>query len=209
MLSSRRNRIILAAAVIVVAAVGAAALFLVDDDDEDEAAAVATSTTSTTFADLTSTTAAADTTTTTAATTTTTGKATTTTTTRPATTTTTRATTTTVAAATCGTGRATVQFAAKDLVTDALSSSFTPQAIVNNQVSEAIVVEQITVEVLYPAGEVRTVNFTTTGTVIGSGTTASFTADRLTSAKQYEGARFTRFTYYSENRPDTCRVTTP
>lgn len=147
-----------------------------------------------------------------------------TTTTRPATATTARATTatsratttstaagpsTTVASGVCGTGRASVAFTAKDLDTNALSSSFTPQATVDNQVSAPIEVEAIVLEVVYPGGETRTVRFTTAGTVIGPGTSASFTAEKITTPRRYESVRFTEFTYFTSGQPTACRVTTP
>jgi len=128
---------------------------------------------------------------------------------RAARTTTSRAPTTTAVEAACGSGRATVSFAAKDLTTDALSSTFTPQVTVDNQVSAPIEVEEVSIEVTYPGNEVRTVRFTTAGTVIGPGTSASFTSDKLTSAQRYQAAKFTRFTYYTEGQRAACRVTTP
>lgn len=138
-----------------------------------------------------------------------------TTTTRP-TTSTSRATTstaggpsTTVASGICGTGRASVAFTAKDLDTNALNSSFTPQATVDNQLSAPIEVEAIVLEVVYPGGETRTVRFTTAGTVIGPGTTASFTAEKITTPRRYESVRFTEFTYFTSGQPTACRVTTP
>lgn len=188
---------------------GVAGYFLVDDDDDDGDEAASSLTTTTTTLTATSapdtTAVVGDTTTTTAATTTTTSATTTT----RATTSTTRAPTTTVVATVCGSGRAAVAFAAKDLVTDALSSSFTPQATVDNQVSAAIEVAEIALEVVFPGNDVRTVTFSTAGTVIGPGTSASFTAEKITTPKRYESVRFTRFTYFTQGQPTACRVTTP
>ena len=189
---------------------GVVGYLLVEDDDidDDDASAPLTTTTSsstsTTLLDPAAT--AVTTTATTVATTTTTGPGTTST---SRVTTSTTTPTSTVPPTTCGTGRAAVSFVAKDLVTDALSSSFTPEAVVENQVSAAIEVEELSLEVTYPGGEVRTVRFTTAGTVIGPGTSASFTADRITTAKRYESVRFTRFTYFTQGQPTACRVTTP
>ena len=129
-----------------------------------------------------------------------------TTTTTRATTTTSGATSTTVAVAACGTGKASVSFTAMDLVTDALSSTFTTQVTVDNQVSNPIEVDEISLEITYPNGELRTVRFTTAGTVIGPGTSASFTSDRLTSAQRYSAVRFTRFAYFTEGKKATCLV---
>lgn len=202
----------LAIAVVLIFSLGLAAIVFADDDDDDSEDAAAASTTTTTTSDDTTTTVPAgdDTTTTTVAATTTTTRAGTTPTTR-ASTSTTRGPSTTVAAssAACGSGQASVAFAAKDLVTDAVSSAFTPQATVANQVDQPIEVEEIVLEVIFPGGDVRTVRFSTSGTVVAPGTSASFTADRLTSARRYESARFTRFTYFTQGRQAACRVTTP
>ena len=100
-------------------------------------------------------------------------------------------------------------FTAKDLVTTAINSSFTPEATVDNKVTQAIEVEEIILDVVYPGNDVRTVRFTTTGTVIAPGTSASFTADRLTTPRKYESVRFTRFTYFTQGQQANCRVTTP
>ena len=198
----------LAVAVVLALCLGVAAIVFADDDGDDDAAA----STTTTSGETTTTTGGAgdDTTTTTLAGATTTTTAAGTSTTR-ATTTTTRRPSTTVAASTaaCGSGQASVAFAAKDLVTDAVSSAFTPQATVSNQVDQPIEVEEIVLEVVFPGGDVRTVRFSTAGTVVAPGTSASFTADRLTSARRYESARFTRFTYFTQGRQAACRVTTP
>ncbi|MGH9152820.1 MAG: hypothetical protein ACRD03_10575 [Acidimicrobiales bacterium] len=209
-LSGRRRTLLLLAVVAVVALGVAAVAFGLGDigDDDDDVA-----TTTTTTSPLTTTTTIPpgdDTTTTTAAATTTTTAAPTTTTTRRATTTT-SATTTTLAASpsACGTGQASVAFTAKDLVTTAIDSSFTPQATVDNGVSQPIEVEEIILDVTYPGNEVRTVRFDTTGTVIAPGTSASFTAEKLTTARRYESARFTRFTYFTQGQQANCRVTTP
>ena len=200
----------LAIAVVLIFSLGLAAIVFADDDDDDSEDAAA-STTTTTSGDTTTTGPAGDdTTTTTVAGTTTTARAGTTSTTRSSTSTT-RGPSTTVAAssAACGSGQASVAFAAKDLVTDAVSSAFTPQATVANQVNQPIEVEEIVLEVIFPGGDVRTVRFSTSGTVVAPGTSASFTADRLTSARRYESARFTRFTYFTQGRQAACRVTTP
>ncbi|MFP5375391.1 MAG: hypothetical protein ACLGIO_01240 [Acidimicrobiia bacterium] len=212
---SGRRRTLLVLAVIAVVALGVAAVAFglgnIGDDDDGGGAATTTTTTSA----LTTTTTIPpgdDTTTTTAAPTTTTTAAATTTTTRRATTTTSAATTTTTLSASpsaCGTGQASVAFTAKDLVTTAIDSSFTPQATVNNGVSQPIEVEEIILDVTYPGNEVRTVRFDTTGTVIAPGNSASFTADKLTTARRYESARFTRFTYFTQGQQANCRVTTP
>lgn len=208
---SGRRRTFLILAVILVVALGVAAVAFglggIGDDDDGEGATLTTTTTlalTTTTAvpvtDLTTTTTAAATTTTTGATTTTTRA-----------TTTTSSTSTTLAAspASCGTGQASVAFNAKDLVTTAINSSFTPEAVVNNGVSQPIEVEEIVLDVTYPGGDARTVKFTTAGTVIAPGTTASFTADKLTTERKYESVRFTRFTYFTQGRQANCRVTTP
>lgn len=210
MINSLSRRALLGIGAAVLGAAGIIGAIVVDDDDE-QATSTTTTTTTSEFLDTTtsSTVGPADTTSTTAAATTTTTGAPTTTTTRAAATTTTRAPTTTVVATVCGTGKATVSFAAKDLATDALSSSFTPQATVDNGVSAPIEVAEISVEIVYPGDDVRTVRFDTAGTVIGPGTSASFTAARITTAKQYQSARFTRFTYFTQGQPTACRVTTP
>lgn len=173
------------------------------DDDKDKAAASTTTTSTTAFEDTTtsSTPAAGATSSTTAA------RASTTTTAKPAaTTTTTRASTTTGVVAACGAGKATVSFTAKDLVTDALSSTFVPQVTVDNQVSNAIEVDDVSVEITYPNGETRAVHFTTAGTVIGPGTSASFTSDKLTTAQRYSSVRFTRFAYFTAGQKANCLV---
>ena len=197
---------------VVAGAAGVGLVVLGDDDDDGEDAAFPLTTTTTVAdttvppgSDTTTTTAAAATTTTTARSTTSTTRASTTT------STTTAGSSTTVAASpsACGTGQASVAFAAKDLVTDAISSAFTPQATVANQVSQPIEVEEIVLEVIYPGNDVRTVKFSTSGTVIAPSTSASFTAERLTTARRYDSVRFTRFSYFTEVRQATCRVTTP
>ena len=206
------RRTLLFVAVIAVVALGVAAVAfglgnIGDEDDGDQAAV--TTTTTFPFTTTTAPPVTGDTTTTTAAAATTT--------TRPATTTTTRATTTTSSTSTtlsaspsaCGTGQASVAFTAKDLVTTAINSSFTPEATVDNKVTQAIEVEEIILDVVYPGNDVRTVRFTTTGTVIAPGTSASFTADRLTTPRKYESVRFTRFTYFTQGQQANCRVTTP
>jgi hypothetical protein len=208
---SGRRRTFLVLAIIAVVALGIAAVAfgIGDIGDDDDGDAAATTTTTTTSVPFTTTTAVpvTDTTTTTAA-------PASTTTTKPATTTTTRpaaSTTTTLAASpsSCGTGQASVAFNAKDLVTTAINSSFTPEATVSNQVSQPIEVEEIVLDVTYPGGVVRTVKFTTAGTVIAPGTSASFTADKLTTERKYESVRFTRFTYFTQGQAANCRVTTP
>lgn len=175
-----------------------------DDDDDDEGASA--STTSTSFAaavdDTTTSTTAAGAATTSSSV----AAGSTTTTTRAATTTTTRPTATTGVVAACGTGKATVSFTAKDLVTDALSSTFVPQVTVDNQVSNAIEVDEVSIEVAYPNGETRSVRFTTAGTVIGAGTSASFTSDKLTTAQRYSSVRFTRFAYFTAGQKANCLV---
>lgn len=165
-----------------------------DDDDGDGPAISTTTTTSSTVPAATSSTTAAAATSTTA---------------RPTTTTTARSSTTTGVVAACGSGKATVSFTAKDLVTDALSSTFTPQATVDNQVNMPIEVDEVSIEVTYPNNETRTVRFTTAGTVVGAGTSASFTSDKLTTAQRYSAVRFTRFAYFTEGKKATCLVATP
>ena len=212
-LSGRRRSLLILAAVVVVALGVAAVVFGLGNigDDDDGGGGGAVTTTTTTSNTTTTTAATGDTTTTTAAAgTTSTTKPASTTTTRPVTTTT-AATSTTLSASpsACGTGQASVAFVAKDLVTTAIDSSFTPQATVDNQVSQPIEVEQIVLEVVYPGNDVRTVTFSTAGTVIAPGTSASFTAEKLTTARRYDSARFTRFTYFTEGQQSNCRVTTP
>lgn len=210
---SGRRRTLLVLAVLVVVALGVAAVAfgLGDIGDDDDGGDVATTTTTSPLTTTTTIPPGDDTTTTTAAAATTTTAAATTTTTRRATTTTSAATTTTLAASpsACGTGQASVAFTAKDLVTTAIDSSFTPQATVDNGVSQPIEVEEIILDVTYPGNEVRTVRFDTTGTVIAPGNSASFTAEKLTTARRYESARFTRFTYFTQAQQANCRVTTP
>lgn len=190
--------ILVAAAVVAVAVLG-------DDGDETATTSTTTTTTSSTIPeDTTTSTTTGDTTTTTSGATTTTARPTTTTTKAAA-----RPTTTVGKVAACGTGKATVAFTAKDLTTDALSSSFVPQATVDNGVSAPIEVEEISVEISYPNGEIRSVRFTTAGTVIAPATSASFTSDRLTSAQRYSGARITRFSYYTEGLKGSCLVSAP
>ncbi|MGQ0520383.1 MAG: hypothetical protein ACT4PX_04410 [Actinomycetota bacterium] len=210
------NRTLAAAAAALLALGGIVGLAVVDDDDGDDAALPATTTTTTpattpgdTGPDpaVTLTVSGSTTSTTTARTTTT--AAGTTTTTRTASTTSTTGASSTVPATNCGEGRASVSFTAKGLTTDALMSTFTPQATVDNQVSAAIEVEELVLDVVFPNNDVRTVRFTTAGTVIGPGTTASFTAEPISNPKQYESARFTRFTYFTSGQPSACRVTTP
>lgn len=191
-----------AAAVLVAATVVAIAVISEDDDGDGATAAPTTSS----VPDETTTSTTGDTTTTTAA-----PGATTTTTAARATTTTTGAatTTTTGTVAACGNGRAAVAFTAKDLATDALSSTFTPQVTVDNRVSAPIEVEEVSVEVSFPSGETRSVRFTTAGTVIAPATSASFTSDKVTSAQRYSGVRITRFTYFTAGLKESCRVSAP
>lgn len=196
--------IVILVVVLLVSAVVAFALLRNDDGDGDTAGPTSTTTNSTVFDDTTTTTASAAVTTSAPAATSTSS-----TTARASTTTAARASTTTGVVAACGSGKATVSFSAKDLTTDALSSTFTPQVTVDNQVSAPIEVEEVTIEITYPGNEVRTVRFTTAGTVIGPGTSASFTSDKLTSAQRYQAARFTRFTYFTADQKANCRVTTP
>jgi hypothetical protein len=202
--------VLIGVGVALVAAGGIAGTLLISDDEEE--AAVAPTTTSTTEVATTTSSTPDSTTATTPAdsdsTTTTTRR---TGTTRVATSTTSTAggSTTSVASATCGTGRASVAFGAKDLQTDAEKSTFVPQAIVDNQVTAPIEVEAIVIDVVYPGNVVRTVNFATAGTVIAPGTSATFSGERLTTPKRYEGARITRFTYVTSGRPDACRVSAP
>jgi hypothetical protein len=205
---------LVAAAAGVVALGSLVGVVLVDEDDDEDDLASATTTTSlfTTTSLATTTLPGATSSTTAASTASTTSTTRATTTSSSSTTSTTRATTTsssTAPAAICGTGRASVSFVAKDLTTDVLSSSFTPQANVDNQVSAPIEVEQITLEVVFPGNDVRTVNFSTAGTVIPAGNSASFTAEKITTAQRYESVRFTRFTYFTQGQPTACRVTTP
>lgn len=189
---------------------GVVGYLLIEDDDldsDDASAPVTTSSSTSTSTTLVEPAATAPVTTaTTVAATTTTTRATTTT---SKVTTSTSTPASTVPPTTCGSGRASVSFVAKELVTDALSSSFIPEAVVENKVTAAIEVEEVSLEVVYPGGEVRSVRFATAGTVIAPGTSASFTADRLTTAKRYESVRFTRFTYFTQGQPTDCRVTTP
>jgi len=186
--------------------IGAFALLSGDGDDDDgtPGATTTTSSTSTVFDDTTtSSTVAVATSSTTAA------GATTTTTARAATTTTARATTTTGVVAACGSGKATVSFTAKDLTTDAISSTFVPQVTVSNQVNKPIEVDEVTIEITYPNGEARTVRFSTAGIVVSPGTSASFTSDKLTSAQRYSAVRFIRFAYFSEGQKANCVIATP
>jgi hypothetical protein len=206
------RRTLLFVAVIAVVALGVAAVAfglgnIGDEDDGDQAAV--TTTTTFPFTTTTAPPVTGDTTTTTAAAATTTTRPATTTTTRAATTTSSTSTTLSASPSACGTGQASVAFTAKDLVTTAINSSFTPEATVDNKVTQAIEVEEIILDVVYPGNDVRTVRFTTTGTVIAPGTSASFTADRLTTPRKYESVRFTRFTYFTQGQQANCRVTTP
>lgn len=208
-----------AVAALLALAVGIGAFFVLKDDDDDDdndnddiaSMTSSTSTSSTTFGDTTSTTVAVATSSTTAATTTTTTRRATTTTTRGSTTTTAAGAPTSTAVSTnvCGSGSASVSFSAKDLVTDALMSSFTPEATVDNQVDKPIEVKQLTLEVSYPNGEKRNVTFTTAGTVINPSTAASFTADKLTTAQRYSSVKFTRFSYFTAGQESSCLVSTP
>ena len=206
------RRTLLFVAVIAVVALGVAAVAfglgnIGDEDDGDQAAV--TTTTTFPFTTTTAPPVTGDTTTTTAAAATTTTRPATTTTTRAATTTSSTSTTLSASPSACGTGQASVAFTAKDLVTTAINSSFTPEATVDNKVTQAIEVEEIILDVVYPGNDVRTVRFTTAGTVIAPGTSASFTADRLTTPRKYESVRFTRFTYFTQGQQANCRVTTP
>ncbi len=201
--------VLIGVGVALLAAGGIAGTLLISDD-EDEAAVAPTTTSTTEVATTTS--SAPDSTTTTIpadSTTTTATRRTRTTRVATSTTSTTGGPTTSVASATCGTGRASVAFGAKDLQTDAEKSTFVPQAIVDNQVTAPIEVEAIVIDVVYPGNVVRTVNFATAGTVIAPGTSATFSGERLTTPKRYEGARITRFTYVTSGRPDACRVSAP
>lgn len=190
-----------AVAALVVVVVGIGSYALVRNKDDGSTTSSTTSTSAFVTSTTTSTTVPATTSTTTAKkSTTTVAKATSTTTAKP--------TTTTGVVAACGNGKATVSFTAKDLATDALSSTFTPEVTVDNQVSAAIEVDVVTLEVTYPSNEVRTVHFTTAGTVIGPGTSASFTADKLTSAQRYQSVRFTTFAYFTSGLKANCRVST-
>ncbi len=210
------NRTLAAAAAALLALGGIVGLAVVDDDDDGDDTVLPTLTTTTTPTTMpgdtvpdpgvTLTVGGSTTTTTTPRTTT---SAATTTTAKTASTTSTTGASSTVPTTNCGEGRASVSFTAKGLTTDALMSTFTPQATVDNQVSAAIEVEELVVDVVFPNNDVRTVRFTTAGTVIGPGTTASFTAEPITNPKQYETARFTRFTYFTSGQPSACRVTTP
>lgn len=201
-----RNRVVWAVGVLIVLAVGIGVVVATRDDNGNAAApeTPATTTSTTVFDDTTSSSTTAAPTTSTRVT-------------RPTTTTAVKASTTTAPGTSttagsggrCGSGKASVSFTAKDLVTDALSSTFVPEVTVDNQVSTAIEVEEITIEVTYPSSEVRTVRFNTAGTAIAPGTSASFTSDKLTSAQRYQAVRFTRFTYFTEGNKTDCRVTTP
>jgi hypothetical protein len=199
-----KKPVLIVLAVVVLVGGGVAAYLLTKKDDTTKTA-TAPDTTSTSFSDGTTTTALPliSTTTTTARTTTTTARKTTATTPKAAT------TTTTGVVAPCGSGKATVSFAAKDLVTDAISSTFTPQVTVNNQVSNPIEVDDVTIDITYPGNVVKTVHFTTAGTVIGAGTSASFTADKLTTVQRYDSVKFTRFAYFTSGQRAGCLVATP
>jgi hypothetical protein len=212
------NRTLAAAAAALLALGGIVGLAVVDDDDDGDDTVLPTLTTTTTSTTTpgdtvpdpgVTLTVSGSTTTTTTPRTTTSAAGTTTTTAKTASTTSTTGASSTVPTTNCGEGRASVSFTAKGLTTDALMSTFTPQATVDNQVSAAIEVEELVLDVVFPNNDVRTVRFTTAGTVIGPGTTASFTAEPISNPKQYETARFTRFTYFTSGQPSACRVTTP
>ena len=210
----KRARLLAALAILLVAGLGIGLYLLVTDDDDDDAGddddiALGTSTTlddgtpllttSTTTGEgagtSTTTTTPGATTTTTSATTTTTaaGGTTTTSTTRPPT-------------GVCGTGTARVTITARDLTTTPTESAFIPEAQVENSINRPIEVESLSADVTFPDGSSRRVTFSTTGVVIASNTTATFTSERIVSPAQYTAARVAAFVYFTSGQRDRCRV---
>jgi hypothetical protein len=209
----KRARLLSALAILLVAGLGIGAYLLVGDDDDDDAGddddiALGTSTTLDDGTPLLTT-----------STTTGGGVGTTTTTTPGATTTTTSATTTTTAAGgttttsttrpptgVCGTGTARVTITARDLTTTPTESAFIPEAQVENSINRPIEVESLSANVTFPDGSSRRVTFSTTGVVIASNTTATFTSERIVSPAQYTAARVAAFVYFTSGQRDRCRV---
>lgn len=210
----KRARLLAALAILLVAGLGIGLYLLVTDDDDDDAGddddiALGTSTTlddgipllttSTTTGEgagtSTTTTTPGATTTTTSATTTTTaaGGTTTTSTTRPPT-------------GVCGTGTARVTITARDLTTTPTESAFIPEAQVENSINRPIEVESLSADVTFPDGSSRRVTFSTTGVVIASNTTATFTSERIVSPAQYTAARVAAFVYFTSGQRERCRV---
>ncbi|HET7487310.1 MAG TPA: hypothetical protein VFJ85_05230 [Acidimicrobiales bacterium] len=199
-----KNRVGIIVIALLVIGVGVGVFVVLNSDSGSDDSASSTSTTaSTEFEDTTTTVAVTTTVAPAASTTSTTAK--TTTTTAKTTTTTAKATTTTGVVAACGTGQAGVVFNAKDLTTDAISSSFIPEAVVTNSVSQPIEVADITLTITYPT-ETKTVHFATAGVVIDPGSSHSFTSDKLTTAQRYTGATFTQFTYFTSGQQANCTV---
>lgn len=210
----KRARLLAALAILLVAGLGIGLYLLVTDDDDDDAGddddiALGTTTTlddgtpllttSTTTGEgagtSTTTTTPGATTTTTSATTTTTaaGGTTTTSTTRPPT-------------GVCGTGTARVTITARDLTTTPTESAFIPEAQVENSINRPIEVESLSADVTFPDGSSRRVTFSTTGVVIASNTTATFTSERIVSPAQYTAARVAAFVYFTSGQRERCRV---
>lgn len=207
----KRARLLAALAILLVAGLGIGAYLLISDDEDDDAGddddiALGTSTTlddgtpllttSTTTAEGagTTTTAPGATTTTTSATTTTAARGTTSTsTTRPPT-------------GVCGTGAARVTITARDLTTTPTESAFIPEARVENTISRPIEVESLSADVTFPDGSSRRVTFSTTGVVVASNTTATFTGERIVSPVQYTAAKVATFVYFTSGQRDRCRV---
>lgn len=213
-------RLLAAVVILLAAGLGIAGYLLIGDDDDESGGDdpdVALDTTSSTdattttsdggFTNLnTSTTAPSATTPTTAPATTTTRVTTTTSVSTTTTNTGPTTTTTRLAAGICGSGTAKVTFSATGLVTTGAESSFTPQAVVENQITKPIEVETLVAEVSYPDGMTRTVRFTTAGTTIAAGASATFTAERVSTPKQFSSARVASFAYFTSGQRDRCRV---
>ena len=209
----KRARLLAALAILLVAGLGIGLYLLVTDDDDDDAGddddiALGTTTTLDDGTPLLTT-----------STTTGGGVGTTTTTTPGATTTTTSATTTTTAAGgttttsttrpptgVCGTGTARVTITARDLTTTPTESAFIPEAQVENSINRPIEVESLSANVTFPDGSSRRVTFSTTGVVIASNTTATFTSERIVSPAQYTAARVAAFVYFTSGQRERCRV---
>ena len=212
----KRARLLAALAILLVAGLGIGLYLLVTDDDDDDAGddddiALGTSTTLDDGIPLltTSTTtgegAGTSTTTTTPGATTTTTSATTTTTTTTAGGTTTTSTTRPPTGV-CGTGTARVTITARDLTTTPTESAFIPEAQVENSINRPIEVESLSADVTFPDGSSRRVTFSTTGVVIASNTTATFTSERIVSPAQYTAARVAAFVYFTSGQRERCRV---
>lgn len=114
-------------------------------------------------------------------------------------------TTTTARRGPCGTGSAVATFAGQNLQTTAQESSFTPTATVENRVNQPIEVDELVYDIRYP-DTVRQVRFTTAGQVIQPGGTAVYTAERITTPRQYETTNLVQFAYFTEGRRSDCRV---